>query len=170
MNKADVTQVGRSFVPEQEELSPPRGAHGTTGNGCQDWPHSVSGVTVMGTASSPTGELFIYLILLLVPLSFPHTNKWGSLSLLCKGKDLENYSAARPLNYLISSEKSARCLLWTETPQALPGALVSPFTGIFCIRLLFAITAPSEGRRSTLRLIKLAQLPSVLLLLCDYSC
>lgn len=73
----------------------------------------------------------------------------------------------------ISSEKSARCLLWRETPQALPGASVSPFTELFCIHLLFAVTAPGEGRHplsSILGLIKPAQLPSVLLLLCDYSC
>lgn len=55
----------------------------------------------------------------------------------------------------------------------LPGASVSSFTELFCIHLLFLLLlllvkadVPLSGMPG---LIKLAQPPSVLLLLCDYS-
>lgn len=148
-------------------------ANRTTGNGYQDWPHSVLEFTVMRTARSPTGQLFIYLFLLLVLWSFSHTSNWSSLLLLCKGKGSDHGSAASLPGHhcIIYAEKPAPCLLGRETPQALPGASGSAFTELFCTSS--AIAAPGAGRRAPIQhagLITLAQLPSVPLLLCDYSC
>jgi len=58
-----------------------------------------------------------------------------------------------------------------KLPELCLGALVSPFTELFCIHLLFVIPVKVDiPLSSMLGLIKLAQLPGVLLLLCDYSC
>jgi len=69
----DVTQVGGSFVTTRHRGSCHRVGEqmGQQVMGARTGPALVMAT---GTASNPTGELFIYLILHSVLWSFPHTN------------------------------------------------------------------------------------------------